>query len=363
MPAAEVSVVIPVYNNAATIRECLSSVLQSSYPIKDLIVVNDGSTDGTEQIARSFNCTVIDLAANYGVGIARNAGAARATGDLLFFTDGDVVLANDTIDIGVRRLGEDPGLAAVVGLYAKECGASGFASVFKNLVYHYVHLSSTEASSVFIGNCGMIRRRVFEQVGGFDSSSEFATCLEDVELGFRLAAHGERVVLDKTMSVTHLRQFTLSGLLYSDLFRRAVPWSKLILKYRHVQFDNCTRMGDLVRLVLAFVVLAAALAVPVLGRPTWPFFPVALGAFILSDQSVTAFLARERGVSFALRAVPMRVLYYWTGALGIALALAAWFRMPAPAGQTHNGRGSPLAESFTLPGAPLRARPSENPAT
>jgi GT2 family glycosyltransferase len=320
---SSVSVIIPVYNNAATLRACLDAVLRSSYPVKELIVVNDGSTDGSDRVARGFPCSVIDLPANAGVGIARNAGAAKASGDVLFFTDADVVIRRDTIAIGMQRLVEDPGLAGVVGLYTKSCGDPGFVSTFKNLVYHHVHMGSSRSSPVFIGNCGLIRRDVFESVGGFDSVSEFRACLEDVDLGFRMTSRGYPILLDHSMQVTHHKRFTLLGLVHSDLFRRAIPWSKLILKYRRIDFDNCTRAAELFRMALAYLVIATIVGAAAVGEEWW-LAPAALALFVASDHSVTSFLRRERGVAFAMASVPLRLLYYWSGGLGIACALATY---------------------------------------
>ena len=84
------SVIISVYNGAATLSRAIESVLVQSYPPAEIIVVNDGSTDDTEGVIAGFRDRVVGLCqANAGVSAARNAGATRATGEWLAFLDAD----------------------------------------------------------------------------------------------------------------------------------------------------------------------------------------------------------------------------------------------------------------------------------
>ncbi|HEY5834133.1 bifunctional glycosyltransferase/CDP-glycerol:glycerophosphate glycerophosphotransferase [Streptomyces sp.] len=109
------SVIVPVYKVQAYLHACLESVLEQSFPDFELIVVDDCSPDGSGEIAdaaaaRDARVTVLHLAENAGLGRARNAGMARATGDYLVFLDSDDRLAAGALQAIADRLtlGRDP---------------------------------------------------------------------------------------------------------------------------------------------------------------------------------------------------------------------------------------------------------------
>ncbi|MDE3091882.1 MAG: glycosyltransferase family 2 protein, partial [Chloroflexota bacterium] len=121
------SIAIPSHNGAATLDACLESLRQSTRAPYEIIVVDDASTDATAEIAARFQCRVIRLDRNIGAARAKNRGAAQATGDILFFTDDDVLLARDALE----RLAEDfadARVAGVVGLLDAKIPFDDFAS-------------------------------------------------------------------------------------------------------------------------------------------------------------------------------------------------------------------------------------------
>ena len=84
------SVIIPVYNAAATLQRAIESVQKQSWPAHEIIVVDDGSTDCSADVAQGYGATVTLIRqANAGVSAARNAGAHAASGDWLAFLDAD----------------------------------------------------------------------------------------------------------------------------------------------------------------------------------------------------------------------------------------------------------------------------------
>ncbi|MCA1667638.1 MAG: glycosyltransferase [Thermomicrobia bacterium] len=90
-----VSVVIPAYNEARVIARCLGSLLDQTHRPCEIIVVDDGSTDGTQAIARGFGGVTLLEQSHAGSGAARNRGAGVATGDVLCFLDADMRFARD----------------------------------------------------------------------------------------------------------------------------------------------------------------------------------------------------------------------------------------------------------------------------
>ena len=88
-----VSVIIPNYNYAKTLRLTLGSVRAQTYPALEVIVVDDGSTDDSIAVAESFGVTVLRTPSNGGCASARNLGVRHSSGEILFFLDSDVALA------------------------------------------------------------------------------------------------------------------------------------------------------------------------------------------------------------------------------------------------------------------------------
>ncbi len=111
------SVVIPAYNSAATLARAIESVRAQSWPAHETIVVDDGSTDATAAVARQFDAVRLIQQPNSGVSVARNAGAAAATGDWLAFLDADDWYAPDRIRLHAEWIAEDATLDCLTGDY------------------------------------------------------------------------------------------------------------------------------------------------------------------------------------------------------------------------------------------------------
>ena len=102
-----ISVIIPAYNAASTLAECLESVVRQSVRPFEVILVDDGSTDNTRRVAAKFEANLtlrIVSQANSGLGKARNAGMAAATGDAYAFLDEDDVWLPAKLEQGVKGL-------------------------------------------------------------------------------------------------------------------------------------------------------------------------------------------------------------------------------------------------------------------
>ena len=111
------SVVIPAFNAAATLAHAIESVRAQSWPAHEIIVVDDGSTDATAEIAAGFDGVRLIRQQNSGVSVARNAGAAAASGDWLAFLDADDWYAPDRIKLHAGWIAEDAALDFMTGDY------------------------------------------------------------------------------------------------------------------------------------------------------------------------------------------------------------------------------------------------------
>ena len=112
------SVIIPAFNAATTLARAIDSVRAQSWPAHEIIVVDDGSSDATAEVASRFGDVVrVIRQENSGVSVARNAGAAVATGDWLAFLDADDWYAPDRLQWHAEWIAEDAALDCLTGDY------------------------------------------------------------------------------------------------------------------------------------------------------------------------------------------------------------------------------------------------------
>lgn len=209
MSAPRFSVVIPAYNAAATLARAIESVRAQTWPAHEIIVVDDGSQDATAEIAAGFGETVTLIRqANSGVSVARNAGAAAASGDWLAFLDADDWYAPDRLKWHAEWIAEDPALDFLTGDYeyrdatgtllgtsmaqhsagrtmlAKAAGALRVAMEHADELAAYVadHFGDTHTLSV--------PRARFVELGGYPTG--YKVC-EDVHFLARLVAKSRRI--------------------------------------------------------------------------------------------------------------------------------------------------------------------------
>jgi GT2 family glycosyltransferase len=323
-----VSVVVPVFNGGEDFDRCLGAVNRSDWPDFECIVVDDASTDDlAAEIAERHGARLVRLQKRCGPALARNEGVKNARGEVIFFTDADVVLHPDAISEAIKAFKSDPDLAAVFGSYDDSPGHGSFLSRYRNLYHHWNHQVGNEEASTFWTGCGAIRRDIFVELGGF--SSDYARpSIEDIELGYRLREAGYRIRLLKTMLGTHLKQWKFWDMIRTDIFRRGKPWTELLLRFRSAPPDlNLNSRARIATtsaaLLLLVLVLLAFSWLPV----SWALLPVLLIAVIVWAQSgFYRLLARTDGVSFAIAVVPFQVLFFMGGALSVPLGYLAWIR-------------------------------------
>lgn len=119
-PAAGVSVVIPVFDNESYLAEAIESVLGQTVPPSEVVVVDDGSTDGSAAVAEGFGGIVrVVRQANTGISGARNRGVAECSGALLAFQDADDRWLPRRLELQLNAMAEDPSLELLFGAVAQ----------------------------------------------------------------------------------------------------------------------------------------------------------------------------------------------------------------------------------------------------
>lgn len=305
-----ISVIVPVYNGGRFIERCIDALLSNAYSRFEVVVVNDGSTDDSEDICRAKGVTVLQSEkARSGPAAARNFAAGKVNGEILLFVDADVVVEHDTISKVAACFARDPEIAALFGSYDDAPAEKNFLSQYKNLQHHFVHQNSNPEASTFWAGLGAVRADTFRAVGGFDCEQFAVPSIEDIELGARLRRAGHRIVLDRSIQAKHLKKWTISSLLRTEIFCRAVPWSRLILTDQGLINDMNLKTNDRLSAVLT------ALIIVLVPLSIWqPLILLAVATvlfvFIRLNKDIFGFFIAERGWLFALMALPWLLLYF-----------------------------------------------------
>ena len=319
-----ISVIIPVHNSQRTLKQCLDAVMASRYPDYELVVVDDASTDESPNIAAAYACQLVRLSRNEGAACAKNRGAAHATGDVLFFTDSDVVIPPDALSIVAEDLA-DPEVAGVVGLLSAELPYDDFASQFKNLWMHFTYARLPRYVGLFYTSAASLRRSIFAAQGGFDEGYRGASVTEDMDFGQRLQTAGHRIRFDGRLAVQHLKHYTFGELLRTD-FERARALMKILLRTRLARRPGEAKRKHFASVPWFFtasVPLAGLLALGLLLMLVWPGWGAALAlaslaAILVLNGSFLAFLGRQRGARFFLQSALFLPLNLFVSGLGIA---------------------------------------------
>ncbi len=324
-----ISVIVPVYNGAATLAGCLDALYASRYPDFEVVVVDDGSKDATRQVAARYPCQILALPQNQGAAQAKNEGARVATGEILFFTDADVHVRPETLGWVAEDL-RDPDVTGVVGLLADSCPHTNFASQFKNLWMHFTYRRQPRRVGLFFTSAAAIRRAIFVQEGGFDAHYRGASITEDIEFGQRLLSCGYQIVMDKRLAVEHDKHYTAGEVLRTDMLRARGLTQTFIRnrltpeKRAHYASVPWFFGAGVLCMGLATVSLILAL---VFGSANWLLGTAGLTlvALVLNAPFLLA-LGRWRGPLFLLRSAGFTLVDLYASGLGIALGFYDFVR-------------------------------------
>jgi GT2 family glycosyltransferase len=304
------------------LEQCLDAVASLDPAPGEVIVVVDGCDRRVAESSGGRGFGVLVLENGPGVSAARNAGAARASGKSLLFLDSDVVPKSDHVAKAIAAIGTQPGAVAAFGCYDDSPAAPGLISRYRNLLHHFTHFHAKRDAQSFWAACGICDAEVFRQVGGFDESYR-VPCIEDIALGYKIRRAGHRIALDPSWQIKHLKKWTWRDLVVTDIARRAIPWTLLLL--REGRLDNDLNIDTRSRRSALLVMAALASAVGGL------FFPwllavsfACLTGVIFLNRRFYHFLANRGGWSFAIRAVPLHFFYYLAALLGYAAARVAY---------------------------------------
>jgi cellulose synthase/poly-beta-1,6-N-acetylglucosamine synthase-like glycosyltransferase len=267
--------VVPAYNSQKTISDCINALLDQNFPKNryEIIIVDDGSTDKTPQIVKTFPVR-LTLQKRAGPSAARNLGTKIAKGEIVAFTDSDCVPRPDWLSKLVNDF-SNPSVAGVGGTYETKNTCSRLARI---IGYEIACRHRSMPKFVdFLGsfNCAY-RKEVLEKVGGFDTSY-LAASGEDNDLSYRVHELGLGLVFNTNAVVGHYHPSNIWYFLKKQ-YERAVWRMKLYRKHPNKIGGDCyAGLSSFVQPLLQAFLFVAILLSP-LGF--WAVF-VIMGVIIL----------------------------------------------------------------------------------
>jgi len=252
MAFPSVSVVIPAYNAQNTLGGALQALCHQSYPGHiEIIVVDDGSVDGTAGEARSFPNVRYFRQENAGPASARNRGAREASGEFLFFTDSDCRPQQVWVEKMVAGFSADD-----IGVVAGSYGIANPTSPLARVIHHEIIFRHNQRMPEFPRAFGSynvaFRRRVFENAGGFNAAYRRASG-EDNDLSYKVLRQGQRIRFLKDAVVDHFHQESF-GRYLKEQYRHGYWRAKMYLDHPGMaRGDDYTFWKDIIEVPLVIL--------------------------------------------------------------------------------------------------------------
>lgn len=263
MNIPRISIIIPVFNAEKTIKACVNAVLHQNVGESELelevIVVDDGSTDATADIVKSFDRVKYFRQENFGPAAARNAGALQATGSIFCFIDSDCYPCSDWLKTILSYMNFSE-VDVLTGTY----GIANVNLILARCIHHEILYRHQNLMGDWIDVFGsynvIFRREIFEKIGGFDVSYRMASG-EDNDLSYRLKKVGYRIRFAKDVIVDHEHPTQVWRYL-SEQFRHGFWRAKLYRMHpQMIRGDGYTFMKDALEIPFSVGLFSAAVLI------------------------------------------------------------------------------------------------------
>ncbi|GGS47268.1 glycosyltransferase family 2 protein [Actinokineospora fastidiosa] len=289
----KVSVIVPNYNYARPLEECLRAALAQTYPDTEVVVVDDCSTDDSPRVAESFGVRVVRTPRNVGAPAARNHGAEHTDGDVVMFVDSDVALAPDAVAQAVAALRADDSVGAVCGIYDPDpMFVDSLAEQYRGLQLHYWQKEDEGHITTSYTAILAVRREVFTALGGFHPTMRHT---DNAEFGARLSLN-HRILLTSAVRGRHDFDDNLRMVL-RKMFTRARLTIPIYL--RRPELNGGLSGGPRAYASLITLAALATVPLPLLFGPALAAVPAgALAVALVCDRGLFRFVRRHRGPVF-----------------------------------------------------------------
>ncbi|GMR20458.1 MAG: hypothetical protein BMS9Abin36_1053 [Gammaproteobacteria bacterium] len=304
-----VSIIIPNYQGSATIGKCLEAAFASKYRNFEVIVVDDCSGDSSVEVIKRFPCKLVQMDRHCGAAQARNCGAAHSNGDILFFTDADCILQQDTLSLASRAISLAGPNVIIGGSYTRIPFDNSFFSLFQSVFVNYSETREEQHPDYIATHAMVIDARCFRKSGGF--SEKFLPILEDVDFSHRLRQAGYRLVMGPAIQVQHIFNFSLYRSLRNAI-RKSMYWTMYSIKNGDVLVDSGTAsVGLKINVAVWFTVALLLLAFLLTDNSAFILFtPLLLAMNLFVNRGLLVAFYRTKGLLFALTATSYYLLLY-----------------------------------------------------
>lgn len=290
------SVILPCFDAAATLRECLASLRHAGGGRTEVLLVDDASADGSREIAAEFDFVrVLAHERNLGPAASRNRGAAEARGDVLVFMDTDVVAPPGILDRVAAHLRDRPDLAAVNAAYRREYTRPSLFGRFFNVL---MHLEMEQHPFTISTSFCAVRREAYAACGGFDEAIG-RPYSDDIAFGWKFLDRGFRSGAFPDVQVDHLKEITPVGWVKHSVYHGAY-WMRSFLASFPSSARPANRPVNSSFRARNVALLAAAAGALAAGLPPGPVVAATAGLYLLSVRRVLADLRRHEGLAFAV---------------------------------------------------------------
>lgn len=202
----KISVVIPALNEGAQIGHCLASLAEQRFKDFEVIVVDNGSSDGTVEVAQQFGCRVL-YEPERGVTFARQRGFDAAYGDIIASTDADTVVPPNWLALIESSFREDPNQVGVYGpILLKEKDGIDYAALYEHVFAWFLRVNHTLGRPHFCGPNFAVKGEAFHKVLGFRTNGTFYIKAEDLQLSLKIKQLGTIRFMRELVAYTSARR-------------------------------------------------------------------------------------------------------------------------------------------------------------
>lgn len=238
-PLPFISIVIPAYNESTMLPLCLESVINQDYKGKfEVIVVDNASTDETPKIVKKYKDVRLFKETKIGVSYARSTGFEHAKGDVIASTDADTIVPTNWLTLISEDL-KDSSISGLVGAY-ELCNTNTFSKKFVQKMIPIFRAIDYLLGAHFAGANFVVRKEVYERVGGFDHS--FVTG-EDLDLSYRIRKAGYKLKVAYHIKVKTSARRLNEGFWYTFMNYVLKNWFSLVF-FHHPYLQKLTAVRE-----------------------------------------------------------------------------------------------------------------------
>ena len=321
-----ISIIIPSYNSASTIKDCLDGIFSNKFKNFEVIVVSDKSTDDSTDIAKNYNCKIIELEENKGPAFARNTGANSASGDILLFLDSDCIVKNDAL-MNVDEIFKNKKANVVQGVYSHKPNYKSINTQYQQSFYcYYTWQENLDYTDSLTSMYFALKKETFIESEGFNINIKYATA-EDEEFGYALINKGYKISISRKLSVEHKVNYTLLKFIkrnfkaYIDTVRMHLRNKSYTTKAKQKNYSN-TLIGipiiGLIMLTLLLIVFYPS------NINFYIFFTLNI-IFLCLHFKFINFVKKTKGALKAFRIIPICYLDTFLMLLGTLYGSIIYF--------------------------------------